>query len=123
MTQITISNGVTSVTMPRTRRVTEAGELVYKEAPMASGLRVRDITGFRPGFTYEWDYVPAATINALVAMLRTGNFCTVNYFDIDGTEKQGVFSVDYPRFELFTFRNGIPMWHNCALTIKAQGVV
>lgn len=123
MTQITISDGVTSITMPRTRKVTDAGELVFTEKTMASGLRVRDIKGFRPGFTYEWDWVPAATINTLVSMLRTGSFFTVDYFDVDGADKQGAFSIDYPGFRVFTFRNGVPMWHDCTLTIKAQGVV
>ena len=123
MTQIIISNGVTSITMPRTRKVTEAGELVFTEKPMASGLRVRDIIGFRPGFSYEWDYVPSSTITPLVTMLRTGGFFTVNYFDTDGTDKQGVFSIDYPSFRIFTFRNDVPMWRDCKLTIKAQGVV
>lgn len=122
MTQITISNGATAITMPRTKKVSDAGELIYTESTMASGLRVRDIKGFRPGFRYEWDYVPAATITALVTLLRTGGFFTVDYFDVDGTDKQGSFSVDYPSFEVFTFRNGVPMWHNCTLTIKAQGV-
>lgn len=122
MTQIIISSGTTVITMPRTKKVSDAGEPVFTENTMASGLRVRDIKGFRPGFTYEWDYVPAATITALLALLRTGGFFTVDYFDTDGTDKQGVFSIDYPSFELFTFRNGVPMWHNCKLTIKAQGV-
>jgi hypothetical protein len=109
--------------MPQTRKVTEAGELVFVEKQMASGLRVRDITGFRPGFSYEWDYVPASTITALVTMLRTGGFFTVDYFDTDGTNKQGSFSIDYPSLRIFAFRNGVPVWRDCKLTIKAQGVV
>lgn len=122
MTEITINNGVTTVTMPRTRQVQEAGELVYREKQMASGKLVRDVKGFRAGYTYTWDYVPAATITALVTMLRAGGYFTVNYFDVDGTDKTGLFAVDYPTFELFTFRGGASMWHNCTLTIKAQGV-
>lgn len=122
MTEIKISDGITTITMPRTRQVVEAGESVYNEAVMASGKRVRDIKGFRPGFTYTWDYVPASTITALVTMLRTGGYFTVDYFDVDGTDKTDVFSIEYPSFELFTFRDGEAMWHNCTLTIKAQGV-
>ena len=83
---------------------------------------MRDIKGFRSGFTYTWDYVPAETIKALAAMLRAGGYFTVNYFDTDGSDKQGAFSIDYPSFELFTFKNGVAMWHNCTLTITAQGV-
>jgi len=123
MTQITISNGTTTITMPRTRKVQDAGEKVFSESVMASGKRVRDVKGFRPGYIYTWDYVPADTITALVAMLRTGEFFTVEYFDVDGTDKSGVFTIDYPTFELFTFKNGVPVWHNCTLTIRAQDII
>lgn len=58
-----------------------------------------------------------------MTMLRTGGFFTVDYFDVDGTDKQGVFSIDYPSFRIFTFRGDVPMWRECTLTIKAQGVV
>ena len=122
MTQITISDGITTITMPKTKKVSDAGALEYKEQNTAGGRIVRKITGFRPGFTYTWDYVPAATIAALVALLRVGTFFTVGYFDVDGTDKSGTFSVDYPAFNLFKFVNGVGMWHNCTLTIKAQEV-
>ena len=122
MTEIKISNGVTTITMPRTRRVVDAGEKVYTEKKMAGGALVRDVTGFRPGFTYTWDWVPAATITALVTMLRTGSFFTVDYFDVDGVDKAGLFAIGYPSFQVFAFRNGVAMWHNCTLTIRAQGV-
>ena len=122
MTEIKISNGITTITMPRTRQVAENGEVIYTEKVMANGALVRDVMGFRPGFTYTWDYVPASTITALVTMLRSGSFFTVDYFDVDGTDKTGLFAIDYPSFELFTFKNGVAMWHNCTLTIRAQGV-
>jgi hypothetical protein len=122
MTEIKISDGITTITMPRTRQVQDAGELAYIEKEMASGKRVRDVKGFRPGFTYTWDYVPASTITALVTMLRSGSFFTVDYFDVDGTDKTGLFAIDYPSFEVFTFKGGVAVWHNCTLTIRAQGV-
>ena len=122
MTQITISDGTTTITMPRTRKVSDAGSMEYKEITMASGKRVQEMKGFRPGFTYKWDYVPAATIMALITMLRAGGFYTVGYFDLDGTDKSGVFSVSYPTHEVFKFKEGVAMWHNCTLTISAQEV-
>ncbi|MFA6717903.1 MAG: hypothetical protein WCS15_02365 [Prevotella sp.] len=122
MTAITISDGTTTVTMPRTDQVTDAGSMVYKETTMASGRVVRKVTGFRAGFTYTYDYVPAATITSLITLLRTGGFFTVGYFDLDGTDKSGTFSVEYPQFSLFKFVNGVAMWYSCTLTITAQGV-
>lgn len=123
MTQITISNGTTTITMPRTKKVADAGAPEYKEIQMASRKTVREMMGYRAGFTYKWDYVPAATITALTTTLKTGGFYTVGYFDLDGTDKSGTFSVSYPSFEVFKFVNGVAMWHNCSLTIKAQEVV
>lgn len=123
MTQITISDGTTTITMPRTKKVSDAGELVYTEKQMASGLRVRDIKGFRPGFKYEWDFVPATTATALMQLLRTGGFFTVNYFDVDGADKSGTFSIDYPSPGVFKFKDGVAMWHGFTLAIKSQGVV
>ena len=122
MTQITINNGVTTITMPKTKKVEDAGSPEYKEVTMASGKHVREVIGYRAGYTYSWDYVPAQTIKDLKAMLSTGGFYTVGYFDIDGTDKSGTFSVSYPTFKVFKFVNGVAMWHNCSLTIKAQEV-
>lgn len=123
MTQIKISDGVTTITMPRTRNVSDAGAVEYREITMAGGKTVREMIGFRPGFSYTWDYVPADTVRALADLLRTGKFLTVEYFDLDGNDKIGVFSVSYPAPKVFAFRNGVAVWHDFTLTIKAQEVV
>jgi len=122
MMQITISDGTTTITMPRTKKVTDAGEWEYDEIKMASKKVVREMTGFRIGFTYEWDYVQASLIATLKTLLRAKTFFTVTYFDIDGATGSGTFSVSYPAPEVFKFKNGIAMWHNFKLTIKAQEV-
>lgn len=122
MKAITLSDGSTAVTMPYTRSVADAGTVEYKETTMASGRIVRKIIGFRPGFRYAWDYVPDETIAAVIAMLRSGKLLSVSYFDLDGKDRNGMFMVDYPAFELFDFIGGKAVWHNCALTIRAQGV-
>jgi len=123
MTQITISNGTTTITMPKTRKVSDASAPEFKEIKMAGGKVVREMLGFRKGYKYSWDYVPAATITALTTMLRTGGFFTVGYFDTDSTIGNGTFSVSYPSLEVFKFIDGVAMWHNCSITIMAQEVV
>ena len=122
MDSITISNGTTTITMPKTSEVVDAGEVLFKENTMANGNLVRSIKGFRAGFTYVWDYLPADTITQLIAFVRTGGFFTVSYFDVDGAEKSGTFALSYPTFAVFGFKNGTAIWHNCTLTIKAQEV-
>lgn len=124
MTQITISDGTTTITMPYTENVTDVGANEYKEITMASGLKVKKIIGFRRGFRYDWDSVPAEIITALISMLRTGEYYTVGFFDTDGTDGTALFSVSYPSFQLFTFeKDGTAVWHVCSLTITARGVV
>jgi hypothetical protein len=123
VTQIMISDGVTYITMPQTKKVTDVGAVEYKEIKMAGGKLVREMIGFRPGFRYDWDYVPASTIADLIAFLRTGAYFTVAYFDVDGTEKSGLFSITYPTPKVFKFVRGVAMWHGVSITITAQEVV
>lgn len=122
MTKITISDGVTIIIMPKTINALEVGQTIYKEKTMASGKLVRDIIGFRAGFEYEWDYVPATTITSLITLLRTAELFTVTYFDTDGVDKSGSFYVDYPSFGLFSFKGDVAVWHDCKLSIRAAEV-
>ncbi|MEA4919387.1 MAG: hypothetical protein VB078_00465 [Clostridiaceae bacterium] len=124
MTAITISDGTTTVTMPQTDQVSDAGAMEYKALTMAGGREVHRITGFRPGFTYAYDYAPATTVRALAALLRAGTFFTVGYFDLDGEDKSGTFSITYPLPKVFKYdENGVAVWHDFSLTIKAQEVI
>lgn len=122
MPNITITNGTTTVTMPRTKQIADAGAVVAKESQMASGLIVRDVVGFRRGIIATWDYVPATTIASLKTLLQSGGFLTVTYFDIDGTSHTELCAVSYPTMEVFCYKDNVPVWHNCSLTIQAQEV-
>ncbi len=119
---ITISDGATTIAMPMTKDVVDVGKMEYKEQSTANGRTVRKLIGFRPGFKYQWDYVPIATITALNAMLRAGTFFTVTYFDTDSTAQSGTFSVSYPAPTLFGYVDGAAVFHKFELTIAAQEV-
>lgn len=121
--KIRIYNAETSVTMPRTREIKVGGKNEYKERTMASGRKVRDITGHRVEITAEWDYVPASDMAALVALIRTGEFLSVDYPDPTGTDGTGLFGVSVPTPGVFKFINGAPMWHGVSLTLTAQEVI
>jgi hypothetical protein len=123
MTQITISDGVTTITMPKVRKVSVGGKEVAKEVTMASGKMVKDVIGHRAVIAAEWDYVPANTMAALVNLLRAGGYFTVGYPDPDGTDKSGSFSISYPQNKIFKFVSGVPMWHGVQLVMTAQEVV
>ncbi len=121
--RITISNGIATITMPKVRVVSVGGESVYSEVEMASGRKVRDIVGFRPAVSAKWDWVPASTMAALHAMLRSGEYLFVEYPDPVEGDASGYFDVNYPTSETFQFVDGEARWHNVSLTMTAQGVV
>lgn len=122
MTQvITISNGTTTVTMPRVKAVAVGGKEVSKIKTMASGKVVKDVTGYRETVSASWDYVPAETITSLLAMLKSGGFFQVSYPSPSG-DASGLFSITYPTLGIFAFMGGIPIWHDVTLSMEAQGV-
>ena len=119
--QIIIAKGGTPVTMPQVRDITYGGDVVAIEATMASGKVVRDVIGFRANVRAAWDWVPADTIKALNALLRQGGFFQVTYPTPDG-EKTESMTVSFPTMDVFTYRDGVPMWHNITLTMSSQEV-
>lgn len=123
MTQITISDGITTITMPKTRNIKVGGKIVSSETEMASGKRVSEITGCRIIIDADWDYVPSETMAALTTMLRKGLFFTVGYPDPDGTDKSAAFSISIPTPGIFKFVSGSPMWHGVSLVMTSQEVV
>ena len=123
MDKITISDGATTITMPRTKKITIGGENVCKEKTMASGKNVRDVVGHRVIVDGEWDYVPAATMTALITLIRTGAFLFVEYPDSTGDDADGMFDVSVPSPGIFKFVGGVPMWHGARLKMTAQEVI
>ncbi len=118
---ITISNGTTSVTMPRVKAISVGGTEVSKQTEMASGKIVKDLLGYRPSIVAQWDYVPASTITALLTLLKTGCFFTVTYPSPTG-DASLVCSIDYPTLGIFAFIDGVPMWHSVTLVMDGQEV-
>ena len=121
MTQLVISDGTTSVTMPEVKAVRVGGKEVAKEVTMASGRVVKYVQGHRAAVTAQWDWVPAETLARLAELLRRGGFFRVDYPAPDG-EKTGLFSIDYPTMGIFAFRDGTARWHDVKLTMEAQEV-
>lgn len=121
MTQITISNGTTSVTMPRTKKVEVGGKEVGKSRTMASGRVIKRIIGTRATVVAKWDAIPAETITSLLLLLKSGGFFSVSYPSPSG-DSAGTFSIGYPTLGIFGFINGAPVWHDVTLRMEAQEV-
>lgn len=111
-----------SIELPKTRAITSGGEIVKKEVQMAAGNIVQYVQGFRHVLTAEYDYFPADLLAQLISLLRQGGWFLVEYFDIDGTDKSGYFSVTTSAMGVFKYRNGQAMWHGLTLTFTAREV-
>lgn len=119
---IIVAKGAVSVEMPRTRDIQWQDVEVSVEKTMASGLRVKDIKGYRPQLTAKWDYVPAETYLALKSLLRQGGYFSITY-PADGTEKTGTFAVEMSPSKVFAFRAGVAVWHDVTLTMDSAEVL
>ena len=110
------------IILPKTKDLTLGGEQIYTEVTMVSGRRVRYIQGYRPILKASWDYVPSDLLSKLCELLRKGGFFKVAYPDQNGKDTEDYFSIDYPSTEVFSFKNGIPIWHNVSLNMKGQSI-
>lgn len=123
MDKIVITDGVTTITMPRTRDLLDIGANEAVPVTMASGRIVKEVRGFRPGYRARWDWVPAGIITQLLGMIRANGFLTVTIPDpVTGTHT-GLFEIEYPSLKVFRYKDGVARWHDVVLVMKAQEVV
>lgn len=46
----------------------------------------------------------------------------VDYPDIDGSDKSGMFKITMSNMGIFKFKNNVPMWRGLTLTFTSQAV-
>jgi len=107
--------------MPRIKGVTVGAEEVANTVTMASGKTVKDVLGYRTVITAAWDYVPAASITQMLALMRSSPFLYVEY-PAPGGDESGLFEIEYPMLTVFTYKNGAAVWHGVTLKMSAQEV-
>jgi len=121
--KISYNDGTGTIIMPKVRNIEFSGEVEYSEVTMANGRKTRDVIGFRPTISAEWDWLPAVTMTAVHAMIRTGQFLYVEYPDPALGDASGYFSVSYPVSAIFRFIDGSAVWHGVKLKMTAQEVI
>ena len=123
MDKITISSAdrLLSVEMPRVKDIQVGASEVANSVTMASGKVVKDMIGYRTTVQASWDYVPAALLTSLAALLRGGGFFYVEYPSPSG-DAEGMFEVEYPTMKVFQFKDGVAVWHGVTLKMTAQEV-
>jgi hypothetical protein len=120
--KITKASAGLEVSLPRTKKIQISGENESVQTTMASGKKVSDIIGHRITITAEYDYLPANIMTALMAVVRAGGYCLVEYPDISG-DASGMFEISVPSPGIFKFRDNIPIWHGAILNFTAQEVI
>lgn len=124
MDRLIISDGTTSVTLPRVKKIVVGTEEVSKTVTLAGGKNVKEMIGHRVTVNAEYDYFPADDLTALVALIRHNGFLDVTYPDIDGTDKTASFAVSAPTPTIFKFdASHKPFWHLVTLHMEAQEVI
>lgn len=123
MDKIKISSADRSVSleMPHIKDITVGAAEVANTVTMASGKVVKDMIGYRVTIQATWDYVPAAVLTALAALLRSGGFFYVEYPAPTG-DASGMFEIEYPSMSIFAYKNGVAVWHDVKLKMTAQEV-
>lgn len=111
------------ITMPRTRTLEIGGSYEAKEATMASGKVVRDVTGWRRELSASWEWVPAGLLAQLIPLARSGEFVEIQYPDPADGNTFGKFSIKIGNQKVFRYRKGEPYWYNVELKATAQEVI
>lgn len=119
--RISAADRSVSVEMPRIKDITVGATEVANTVTMASGKVVKDMIGYRATIQATWDYVPAAVLTALAALLRSGGFFYVEYPAPTG-DASGMFEIEYPSMSIFAYKNGVAVWHDVKLKMTAQEV-
>lgn len=114
-------DGLQSIEMPRVKDVSVGATEVANRVTMASGKVVKDMIGYRTTVSAAWDWVPADKIKALAVLLHSGGFFRVDYPAPSG-DASGVFEIQYPTMSVFSFKNGLAVWHDVKLSMTAQEV-
>ena len=109
------------IELPRIKDIQVGAEEVANTVKMASGKVVKDMIGYRSTVKAAWDYIPASTLSALAVLLRSGGFFFAEYPSPTG-DASGVFEIDYPTMSIFSYKNGIAVWHDVTLKMTAQEV-
>lgn len=119
---ITSLDQTQSVVLPRTK-IQETGKQEAITKQTLSGVIVDDMLGFRPGFTASWEYLPEATYEALISLLRTGTMFYVTFPDILG-EMTCICKITYPSgAKVFKHIKGKPFWGYFTINVTAQEVI
>lgn len=122
MRRITISDGISVVTLLPDLVFTISPQTVGTRETMASGRTVMDVVGEKITLEIPTGWLSAADLALLKTMIRRTHVLTISYPDVDG-EKSDLFFVDHPVYKAFKYgADGVEQWYGVTLTATQYGV-
>ena len=122
MRNITITDGVSTVTLLADLEFTWSPQIIGERATMASGRTVMDVTGVKNRLTIPTGWLSAEDLSLLKQMIIRNVTLTVNYPTIDGDRSDSCY-VSMPEFRSFRYgAGGVELWYGVTLEIEQEGV-
>lgn len=122
MRRITISDGISVVTLLPDLVFTISPQTVGTRETMASGRTVMDVVGEKITLEIPTGWLSASDLALLKSMIRRTHVLTISYPDVEG-EKSDLFYVDHPVYKAFKYgADGVEQWYGVTLTATQYGV-
>lgn len=122
MRNITITDGMDSVSLLSDLEFTFKPEVVGERAVMASGKTVMDVTGIKFKAVIPTGWLSVADLRTLKAMISRNVTLTVSWPSLDGDRTDECY-ISLPKFKAFRYgRDGVTQWYGVTLELEQVGV-
>lgn len=122
MRNITITDGVDTVTLLSDLEFTWSPQIIGERATMASGKTVMDVIGVKNRAEIPTGWLSPDDLATLKRMIVRNIALTVSYPTVDG-DRSDLCYVEMPEFKAFKYgASGVDQWYGVTLKIEQQGV-
>lgn len=122
MHNITITDGVDTVTLLADLEFTWRPTIIGERATMASGRTVMDVVGVKNTAEIPTGWLSPEDLALLKRMIIRNVALTVRYPTVDG-DREDVCYIEMPEFKSFKYgASGVEQWYGVTLKIEQQGV-
>ena len=122
--EITISDGIDSVTLLSDIEFKLSGEEVSQTATMASSKIVKDVIGYRDVLEIPVGYLSLENMSKLRNMIRKNNgFLSISYPTTDG-DRTEMFVINDPACKAVKYNDeGVAVWIDVTINAKSAEVI
>ena len=122
MRKISITDGISTVTLLSDLEFTWSPEIIGERDMMASGRTVMDVTGVKNRAEIPVGWLSSADLATLKSMIVRNVTLTIRYPTFDGDREDRCF-IEMPEFRSFKYdSDGVSQWYGVTLNIEQEGV-